>query len=209
VLDDRELSLVWRASENIGVPHNNIVKLLILTGARKSEVSDLPWQEIADLNQAGRAVWNLPALRAKNKHPLTVPLAPGAVAILRAMPQFARRSGETDYVFGVKAPSGFSNAKKALDCEIMRLNNGKPIEGWVFHDLRRSFVTGLARLGVELHVIERIVNHVSGTFGGIVSVYQKHKFESEMREALNKWADHIDLIVSTDVASASKIAEPA
>ena len=72
----------------------------------------------------------------------------------------------------------------------------KPDAPWVLHDLRRTVASGMARLGVRLPVIEKILNHASGTFRGIVGVYQRHDFAAEKRDALARWADHVDSIVS-------------
>jgi integrase len=66
---------------------------------------------------------------------------------------------------------------------------------WVFHDLRRTVASGMARLGVNLPVIERVLNHVSGSFAGIVGVYQRHEFAEEKRAALEKWAEHVERLV--------------
>jgi integrase len=149
------------------------------------------WREI-DLE---KAVWTLPGERVKNGRTHSVPLSPRAIAILASLPRVA---GETDFVFttnGRTAVSGFSKT-------ISRLRAALPdAPPFVLHDLRRSCATGMARLGVDLHVIERCLNHVSGSFSGIVGVYQKFKFEDGMRRAMDAWAAHIERLVSGDVAS--------
>jgi integrase len=76
----------------------------------------------------------------------------------------------------------------------------KPAARWVLHDLRRTVASGMARLGVRLPVIEKCLNHSSGTFRGIVATYQRHDFAAEKRDALGRWADHIDAIVSGEPA---------
>ena len=63
---------------------------------------------------------------------------------------------------------------------------------WVLHDLRRSAATGMAKIGVALPVIEKILNHKSGVFRGVVSVYQKHDFADEKRAALDAWGRHVE-----------------
>lgn len=65
------------------------------------------------------------------------------------------------------------------------------IEPWRVHDLRRTVASGMARLGIGVAVAEKVMNHVSGTFAGIVGVYQRHDFLTEKRHALNLWADHV------------------
>jgi integrase len=64
-----------------------------------------------------------------------------------------------------------------------------PAEPWTLHDLRRTYATNLQRLGVKLEVIEALLNHVSGTRAGIVGVYQRHAYEAEMREAVEKFEE--------------------
>jgi integrase len=97
-----------------------------------------------------------------------------------------------DYVFTTSgwAPLGrFDRIKHELDAHM------KPQTPWVFHDLRRTVASGMARLGVRLPVIEKCLNHTGGSFRGIVGVYQRHDFAAEKRDALQRWADHIDSIV--------------
>ena len=201
VLNDDELRLIWNASTTLGFPYNQLVKMLMLTGARRSEVGDMCWSEV-DID---KALWIIPSERSKNHREHTLPLSAQALSILRSLPHFDH-SGDTDFVLsaGNTPPSGFSKAKKQLDGAVMHLNGGKAIDAWTLHDLRRSAASGLARLGVELHVIERMLNHVSGSFGGIVSVYQKHKFENEMRTALDKWGAHIESLNTKTTAKKRK-----
>jgi integrase len=193
VLSDRELSLVWRAAENLNFPWQEIVKLLILTGQRRTEVTALRWEEL-DLDEA---VWHLPATRAKNGKSHDIPLSPAAIALLRSVPRFARKPAEPDFVFSTsgKPPTAYSEAKLKLDNAIMRLN-GNPIQDFRFHDFRRTMATGMARLEIDLHIVERCLNHTGGTFRGVVGVYQRFKFEKQMRHALELWADHVLKLVS-------------
>jgi len=69
---------------------------------------------------------------------------------------------------------------------------------WTLHDLRRTFATGLASLGVQIPVIEKLLNHVSGSFGGIVSVYQRYDYMPEMREAIETWEVHVLRLASLE-----------
>ena len=86
--------------------------------------------------------------------------------------------------------SGFSKAKKALDGAIP-----KDAAPWVNRDIRRTFASGCARLGISLPVIEKILNHTSGTFAGVVAVYQRHSFEAEKRAALEVWGQHMERLI--------------
>jgi len=194
VLDTEELRLVWRAADGLGFPFGPIVKLLVLTGQRRSEVGGMEWREI-DLD---RATWTIPAARSKNKRQHVLPLSPEAVEIIKALPRF---SGKFVFSPGETAPSGYSRAKTRLDAHIKALNAGEFISPWILHDIRRSVASGLAGLGVNLPVIERLLNHVSGSFAGIVGVYQKYNFADEMRGALDRWGRHVEAIASGEMAA--------
>lgn len=189
VLSGAELGVVWRAAEGLGFPFGPIVRLLILTGQRRDEVAGLRWEEI-DLE---RRVWTLPAERSKNRRSHVVPLSRQAVDILQSLPRF--EGSEFAFSPGKTPPSGFSKAKPRLDKMVAR-KEGQGLQPWVLHDLRRSVASGMAEIGVDLHVVERCLNHVSGSFGGIVSVYQRHGYADEMRAALDAWARRLDEIVT-------------
>jgi integrase len=193
VLDTEELNLVWRAAGDIGFPFGPIVRLLVLTGQRRSEVGALEWREL-DLD---RAIWTIPASRSKNRRQHVVPLSPEAVEIIKALPRF---SG-SKFVFshGETAPSGYSRAKARIDARIKALNGGESISPWILHDIRRSVASGLAGLGINLPVVEKLLNHVSGSFAGIVGVYQKYNFADEMRGALERWGRHVTAIAQAKV----------
>ncbi|MBG0800775.1 tyrosine-type recombinase/integrase [Methylocystis sp. H4A] len=191
VLDDAELRLVWKAAGSFGFPFGPITQMLILSGQRLGEVAGMRWSEL----DFDKKVWRLPAERVKNNRAHEIPLTAQMLAILDALPRIANR----DLVFsttGATPVSGFSRFKKNLDSAVARLNDGKPLAPWRLHDIRRTCASGMAALDVNLPVIEKILNHVSGSFGGIVGVYQRHSFADEKREALNRWNAHIERIVS-------------
>jgi integrase len=103
------------------------------------------------------------------------------------------------YVFattGIKPFSAFTNGKSTIDqlCGI---------SGWRVHDLRRTVVSGMARLGVPPHVADKILNHQAGTISGVAAVYQRHEFLAERKEALNRWGAHVTQIVEAFKAVAA------
>jgi integrase len=209
VLDDRELRLVWNAADTLDWPAGPIVKLLTLTAARRGEVVGMLWSEVDfDAKQ-----WVLPPIRTKNKRPHTLPLSSAALDILSALPRVENRGGlvfpagylrRTTRSQGPAPVSGFSALKQRLDrsiAELVEAEGSAPLAPWGLHDIRRSAASGMAKLGVDLHVIERCLNHVSGSFGGIVGVYQKHRFEDAMRCAMDAWAAHIERLASGAEAS--------
>jgi integrase len=179
VLTDDELRAVWRAAGGIGYPFGSIVQLLALTGQRRGEVAGMRWNEIVG------DLWTLPKERTKNARRHTVPLSRQAMAILERAPRIS------DFVFsasGEKSVSGFASPKRLI-------GGVAGFTDWRLHDLRRTAASGMARLGVNLPVIEKCLNHVSGSFAGIVGVYQRHEFAEEKREALQKWADYVERLV--------------
>jgi integrase len=192
VLDDDELRLVWNAADAIGWPYRPIIKLMALTGQREGEVAGMRWDEL-DLKEK---LWMLPANRTKNKEQHTVALCDAAIEIIKALPHI-KSSGHLVFPSRHDRPvSSFARAKEAIDAGISKANEGKPLADWVLHDLRRTVASGMARLGIQLPVIEKVLNHKSGTFRGIVGVYQRHSFADEKRIALAAWASHVNSVVS-------------
>jgi integrase len=185
VLDDDELRTLWAEAEKLGSPFGPALQLLILSGQRLGEVAGMRWDEI---DTAAR-LWSLPKERVKNAKAHTVPLSPQALAIIEGMP----RIEGCPYVFtaNTRTPvSGFSKIKRRLDS---RLPDMAP---WRLHDIRRSTATGMARIGVDIIVVEKILNHMSGQLRGVVGTYQRHGFDDERRVALERWADHVGRLVS-------------
>jgi integrase len=190
VLSESELVEVWQACGDDD--YGRIVRLLILTGQRKTEIGDLAWVEI---DKTRRQI-ELPAERTKNGRAHVVPLSDEALALLPP----ARE--ERDLVFGRRAGgfSGWSKAKGELDARIAtaRKENGveKAMPAWRLHDLRRSCVTALNENGfAPPHVVEAIVNHVSGHLAGVAGIYNKAAYLAERRQALERWARHIVALV--------------
>ena len=182
VLSDAELKAIWGACRNDA--YGRIVRTLILTAQRREEVSGMADTEL-DLDAA---LWTLPAARAKNHREQIVPLSAPAVAILRDAPRLEGRS----LVFGEGAGgfSGWSRAKNALDSRLTEA--GTPLAPWTLHDLRRTAATMMAdRLGVAPHIIEAILNHVSGHKAGVAGIYNRASYAREKQEALDLWAAHV------------------
>jgi integrase len=182
VLSDAELVAIWNALPDSD--YGWIVKLLILTGQRRDEIGALRWSEI-DLDAK---LIELPADRAKNGVPHKVPLSDEALAVLKS----CIRTSARDYVFG-EGENGFTGWSKAK----VRLDNATGINRpWVLHDLRRTAATRMADLGVMPHVVEAMLNHVSGHKSGIAGVYNHARYEPEKRAALELWASHIKAAVA-------------
>jgi integrase len=188
VLSDEELRAIWLAADEIGYPFGRAVQLMILTGQRRSEVLEAEWREI-DLQ---RGLWSIPRERAKNGSGHVVPLVPVAIDLIRNLP---RIGAPQTFLFTTNGSTPFSGVSKSVErlSALANENHYSDLElaPWRLHDLRRTFATGCARLGVPLHVVEKCLNHTSGTFSGIVAVYQRHDFLEERRQALLAWSEHI------------------
>ena len=181
VLSDAELVKVWHCASTYPFPFGAVVRLLILTGQRRGEIGLLRWHWI---DEQKRTI-TLPAEFTKNRRSHTLPYGQMVADILAGLPR------TSSYVFppahehlkgaGVTAVNGWSNLKRAFD---RLLDDMTP---WTLHDLRRTFATNLAALGVRLEVTEKLLNHISGGFGGVVGIYQRYDYFPEMRETLEKW----------------------
>ena len=145
-----------------GDQYNAVVRLLLLTGARRDEIGGLKWDEI-DFDSA---MISLPGERTKNSKPFDIPLTPAALAILEAQP---RRDRTFVFGRGQGGFSGWSKSKKELD---QRAN----IAPWRLHDLRRTMSTVMHELGVQPHIVEAVLNHISGHKGGVSGVYNKASY---------------------------------
>ena len=183
VLSDDELAAIWRSAKVVGYPFGCIVQLLILTAQRRGEVTGMRWSDI-DL---GASSWSIPAARTKSNRAQTLPLSPATSALISSMPQF-----DDDRVFPAQGESaqtfsGFSKSKRRLDALA-------GVSDWTLHDLRRTAATGMAKLGVTPHVVERILNHTTGTLGGVAGVYNRFGYLPEMRDALGRWTVHVQSI---------------
>jgi hypothetical protein len=180
-----ELVSIWRAANEMGWPYGRIVQLLILTGQRRNEVTGMRWSEL-DL---AKGQWTIPAERTKPGRVHELPLVPAAVDLIQRLPKI-----HDQYVFPAKgkdnSASGFSKWKHELD-RIAGLSD------WRIHDLRRTVASGMAQLKVAPHIIERVLNHTTGTLGGVAGIYNRFGYLDEMREALQRWSDHLINTCST------------
>jgi integrase len=182
-LSDDEIRAVWVAGDAIGGSAGGCIKMMLLTGQRRGEVAGMRRAEIDE------DIWTLPPERTKNGQKHSVPLSRQAMTIIESSLQIVGG----DYVFpGARGGklAGFSRIKNAIDARI------KLKDRWTLHDIRRTVASGLARIGITLPVIERVLNHKGESFAGIGGVYQRHEYAAERPFALQCWADHIEEVVN-------------
>ena len=211
-LTDGEIRLFWVGCDRLGWPFGPMFKLLLLTAQRRDEVGGMEWSEIEPLD---KRVWTIPREKAKNDRRHEVHLSELTIEIIRELPRMSRSkaggagSEPSSCLFttnGERPVSGFSKAKRRLDDYMMQLlgagieeagndPHGAEIDGWILHDLRRTAATGMAGLNIAPHVVDRILNHVSGTIRGVAAVYNRHAYLEERKAALEAWGRRVESLV--------------
>jgi integrase len=191
VLSDDELRRVWHACDDLGWPFGPLFRLLVLTAQRRDEVGTMRWDEI----NTDAALWTIPKEKAKNGRVHEVPLSPAALAVLADLP----RTGEYVFTTNSRTPvSGFSKAKTRLDtlaADAAKRDGEGWRDDWKLHDVRRTVATNMAKLGVAPHIVEKILNHATGTISGMAAVYNRHAYLDERRRALDAWARQLETIL--------------
>jgi integrase len=192
VLNEIELTALWRVADAQAEPWRSAVQLIILTGQRRSEVFEAKRHEFdlkADL-------WTIPAERAKNGATHLVPLSKPAKAIIEGIEAV---EGSALLFPAEGAPdnpaSGVSKAVERMRAAV-KAELGDDVPQWSLHDIRRTVATGLQRLGIRFEVTEAVLNHISGSKGGIAGVYQRHDWADEKRTALEAWAMELQRILN-------------
>jgi integrase len=189
VLTEDELRALWAALGDDD--YGDIVRLLVYTAARRSEIGDLSWDEV----NFDRATIDLPAARMKNGKPHVIPLSEPALAILRK-----RQRNGRDHVFGQRGFQDWSRSRAALDKSI-----GDQRTNFTLHDLRRTCSTiAHDKLGIPPHIVERVLAHV-GHQGGVAGVYNKAEYINEKRNALRRWAEYVAQIVTGESTGATVV----
>lgn len=197
-----ELRWFWQATTEMGLPYGYLCQLLLLTGCRRKEISDMRWSEIAD----DFSMLHLPGGRTKNSRPNDVPLSRQAQDILKKVPkisdEFVFVNSRDVNAHRKKSMGNFSLLKSQLDLKMLTIavkDRGEPvtIPNWQLHDLRRTVSTGMNAMKILPHVVESLLNHVStGAQAGVAGTYNLYDYADEKRDAVDRWGAHIERIVS-------------
>jgi integrase len=195
VLNDAELRAFWRATEQMDYPWGPLLRLLLLTGCRRSEIGEAHWSEF-DLDDA--KLLTIPRERFKSNAEHPVPLAPDALAILNELPRFKKGKFVFSTTYGDKPVRSFSKPKRDLDCKMLKelrkaRGDDAKLPNFTIHDLRRTVRTRLAQLRVPAVVAELVIGHSQR---GLARIYDQHAYLDEMREALVAWEDKLRTIVN-------------
>ena len=189
VLTEAEIVRFWRACDKVGEPIGQVLKLLLLTGCRRTELAGMRRDELGD-----DGTWTIPSSRTKNKRVHVVPLSPLARSIIASVKPVASPAGYVLTIGGKSPVGGWSKIKERLDAAL------GPESPWRIHDLRRTTATGMATIGVPPHIVEACLNHASGAKAGVAGTYNRAAYAPEKRAALERWAAHIERVVSGEPA---------
>jgi integrase len=186
VLSDGEIVALWQACDGIEAPFAGVFRMLLLTAQRKDEVAGMSWDEV----DVSRKIWTIPATRAKNGKEHVVHLSDMALRIL------GKPGGGFVFSRDGQAPATylFRAQKKLEDAMAARLGK-RGHQGWTPHDLRRTAASGMAGLGVAPHVVDKILNHVSGTIRGVALIYNRHEYLEQRKDALEQWGAQLETMV--------------
>ena len=192
VLEDDEIVAFWAACGELDWPFGPLYKLLLVTAQRRDEVAGMKWDEI----NLKKRVWIIPRERAKNDRAHEVHLSDLAIEIIEGVQQSSPLLFTTN---GERHVSGYSRSKTALDRHM-------GIYDWILHDLRRTAATSMAKLNIPPHVVDKILNHVSGTIRGVAAVYNRHAYLDERKTALEAWGRYIESLVRSASANVVTLA---
>jgi integrase len=193
-LPDSDIAAMWNACSNVPPPFGDYVRILILLGQRRGETAAMSWQDV-DLESG---VWTIPASVAKNGRAHRVPLPVAAIDILKMLKP-------TNPTFRTLHPLIFRGRdQKAMSGWTQRVKGLVDASGVAFtlHDFRRSFRSGLARLGVQEDLAEMMLNH---SRADLIEAYDRAPREAARRDAADKWADHVMNVVTVENAGAEVV----
>lgn len=204
VLDDDEIKTLWNGLSK-ALPRSKavqrIIRLCLVTGARVSEVAELP---ISELDFKAR-VWNLPAARAKNGHGYQIPLSGLAIRILKESIEAAGKKAVHVFPAEDGPLSGAAVARTIVRANEITKDRPKGrfgIEHWTAHDLRRSCASKMSEIGIDHFIIGHVLNHVSTTKATVTTrTYINRSYEAEKRRSLELWADRLEGLVAGNVSA--------
>jgi integrase len=205
-LSGDELRWFCKATEAIGWPFGPLAMLLLLTAQRRDEVGGMEWSEL-DLE---KRTWTLPRHKSKNNRAHEVQLSDAAIKVLRSLPRIG--NGPIFVSTNGRPVSGFSYGKNCLDAAMLEAKReelgakAEAIPHWILHDLRRTAATGMARLNIPPHVVDKVLNHVSGTIRGVAAIYNRFEYLEERRTALEAWGSHVDNLMTPAVLNVVPLA---
>ena len=195
--DEKEIHILWNAFDSIDEPAGSIMKMLLLTGQRKTETMRMKWEYI------NGDVWTIPATLAKGKRTHHVPLSHLALEVLQEMKKL---NGDKEYVFS--SPVKPDEPIQELKRQVKHVRNhaddaDNTVDDFRLHDLRRTAATHMAELNVDRTVLGKILNHKGIAGDGLVTaIYDRHDYLNEKKAALQKWAYRLEQIIAGETETA-------
>lgn len=199
VLSDIEIATLWRACDVMGAPFGPFIQTLLLTGCRRSEISNCKWSEVDFTTK----VLIVPRERAKADSEHRVPLTEDLIALLATLPKFHNGDFIFTTTYGRRPISGFSKATKRLH-HLMRTELGNNMPSFNLHDARRTYRSRLSELGIAERVAELAISH--GPRNALLRVYDQHRFEAEIRSANERWHRRLRSIISPPPSNVNVVA---
>jgi integrase len=187
VLSDAELALALDRMDAEHILFRSLMRLIVTTGCRRAEAAESRWHEM-DLDAL---MWRIPRERAKNGQAHAIPITSDMAGLLAQIKPTGPRIG-AQFIFTTTGTTAVSGITKLI--ERLQRTETDNAQRWTMHDLRRTFATGMQRLGVRLEVTEALLNHVSGSRGGVAGIYQRHQWAQEKRDAIELWSWFLDEI---------------
>jgi len=185
VLAEDEIKAVWKVIESLNPLMSSLYKLRLLTAQRGGEICLMRWQ---DLDLVG-GWWTIPAEHAKNKHSHRVPLSGPTLKLIRRLQE---KVGTMEWVFPSKREGQpIKDTRRAI--EAIRKKTGID---FIPHDLRRTVASHMASMGIPRLVISKVLNHAEA---GVTSIYDRHSYDPEKREALDAWARRLGEIIEGEI----------
>ncbi len=186
VLTAAELGAIWSAADEIGYPAGRWLQMMIASGGQRlTDVARMRRSEITG------DVWRM-VTPTKSDEPHTVPLSSLALDVLADCPTF-----KGDYVFSTTAGKKHIQAFSKIKADIDRRSQ---VEAWRFHDIRRTVATAFGEyLALPPHVAEAVQNRRGGAVSGVVAVYNRARYESDKRQALDAWAGYVRATLADNV----------
>jgi integrase len=196
VLSCAEFGTLWMAlpSLRISTQCRLLLQLLLVTAQRKSELLKAQWDEI----NCDAATWTIPPTLSKNGYEHSVPLSPLAMQLFSEARESA---GQASWVFPSTRDRTKSLSETTVNHALASCTNELQLSHFTPHDLRRSAASHMASLGVPRLIISKILNHRET---GVTAVYDRHTYDDEKRDALERWADH--LVTASDAHANSSSA---
>jgi integrase len=211
ILTEEEVRVFWRCAKRLPYPHGPLLRMVLLTGCRHEEVAGARWREI-DMQAR---TWTIPSERFKSNAEHRVPLTDDLLALLESLPRFRAGAGDHVFTFTFGRTSTCINGriKSKFDRRMLRMlrwlarlrgdaPKGIELRPWTIQDLRRTLRTHLAALRIPDHIAEMVIGHGKK---GLARVYDQHRYDAEMREALTAWAARLRSIVEPPPPSGAKV----